>query len=202
MFYLYFYGKKEKKAKENVKFANMCWKLIRITGTGGLKLIYNGDLDANGKCTTTSGEHTGFTGQTLSLSGNKVYGSSYTKEGTTYTLSDTSTMNWTNDSASIIGKYTCENTNTSCANPYYVVSRENDTTGYVLKMGVSTNYAQIGKSAFNSGDNSPSHVGYMYNDVYSYQSKTMTNTGTTILSSQTSNTPLQPSWAAQKYLLK
>ena len=37
----------------NVKFANMCWKLVRVTGTGGLKLIYNGDLDANGKCTTT-----------------------------------------------------------------------------------------------------------------------------------------------------
>ena len=56
----------------NVKFANMCWKLIRVTGTGGMKLIYNGDLDANGKCTTTSGNHMGYEGQTLSLSGNKV----------------------------------------------------------------------------------------------------------------------------------
>ena len=171
----------------NVKFANMCWKLVRVTGTGGLKLIYNGDLDENGKCTTTSGEHIGFTGQTLSLSGNKVYGTSYTKEGTTYTLTDTSTMDWSTDSASIIGKYTCGNTNTSCANPYYVVSKENDTTGYVLKMGVSTNYAQIGNSAFNSSYNSPSYVGYMYNDVYAYQSKTMTNSGVTILSSQSSS---------------
>ena len=42
----------------NVKFAGMCWKLVRVTGSGGLKLIYNGDLDANGKCTTTSGNHT------------------------------------------------------------------------------------------------------------------------------------------------
>ena len=159
----------------NVKFANMCWKLVRVTGTGGLKLIYNGDLDENGKCTTTSGEHTGFTGQTLSLSGNKVYGTSYTKEGNTYTLTDTSTMNWSTDSASIIGKYTCGDTNTSCANPYYVVSKENDTTGYVLKMGVSTNYAQIGSSAFNSSSNSPSYVGYMYNDVYTYNSKSLSS---------------------------
>ena len=159
----------------NVKFANMCWKLVRVTGTGGLKLIYNGDLDANGKCTTTSGNHSGFTGLTLSLSGNKVYGTSYTYDGSTYTLSDTSTMDWSTDSASIIGKYTCGNTKTSCANPYYVVSKENDTTGYVLKMGVSTNYAQIGESKFNSSYNSPSYVGYMYNDVYTYNSKSLSS---------------------------
>ena len=139
----------------NVKFANMCWKLVRVTGTGGLKLIYNGDLDSNGKCTTASGNHTGFSGQTLSLSGNKVYGTSYTYDGSTYTLSDTSTMNFSTDSAIIIGKYTCGDTSTSCTNPYYVVSKENDTTGYVLKMGVSTNYAAIGTSAFNSSSNSP-----------------------------------------------
>ncbi|MBR1680101.1 MAG: hypothetical protein IJ704_05685 [Bacilli bacterium] len=159
----------------NVKFANMCWKLIRITGTGGYKLIYNGDLDSNGKCTTTSGNHLGFTGQTLSLSGNKVYGTSYTYDGSTYTLTDTSTMNISTDSASIIGKYTCGNTNTSCANPYYVVSKENDTTGYVLKMGVSTNYAAIGISAFNSSSNSLSYVGYMYNEVYTSNSKSLSS---------------------------
>ena len=170
----------------NVKFADSCWKIIRTTGTGGIKMIYNGDVDANGKCTTTSGNHTGFTGQTLSLSGNKLYGTSYTKEGSTYTLSDTTTLNWPNDASSIIGKYTCGNTNTSCANPYYVVSKGNDITGYVLKMGVSTNYAQIGTSAFNPSYNSPSYVGYMYNDVYASQSKTMT-TSTTILSSQLSS---------------
>ena len=154
----------------------MCWKLVRVTGNGGLKLIYNGDLDENGKCTTTSGEHTGFAGQTLSLSGNKVYGASYTYDGTTYTLTDTSTMNFSTDSTSIIGKYTCGDTSTSCTNLYYVVSKENDTTGYVLKMGASTNYAQIGTGAFNSSYNSPSYVGYMYNDVYNVTRKTMTST--------------------------
>ena len=159
----------------NVKFANMCWKLVRVTGTGGLKLIYNGDLDENGKCTTTSGEHLGFTGQTLSLSGNKVYGTSYTYDGTNYTLTDTSNIDFSIDSTSTIGKYTCGDTNTSCTNPYYVVSKENDTTGYVLKTGVSTNYAQIGSSAFNSISGSPSYVGYMYNDVYPYISKNLSS---------------------------
>ena len=172
----------------NVIFANMCWKLIRVTGSGGLKLIYNGDLDSNGKCTTTSGNHSGFTGQTLSLSGNKVYGTSYTYDGSTYTLTDTSTIDFSADSAYTIGKYTCGNTNTSCANPYYVVSSENSTTAYVLKMGVSTNYAQIGTSVFNSTNNSPSYVGYMYNDAYTYNYKNMTTSVDTIISSNQANT--------------
>ncbi|MBR1748807.1 MAG: hypothetical protein IJ743_03320 [Bacilli bacterium] len=171
----------------NVKFANMCWKLVRVTGTGGYKLIYNGDLDENGKCTTTSGEHMGFEGQRFFLSGNKVYGTSYTKEGSTYTLTNTSNIDFSTDSASTIGKYTCGDTSTVCANPYYVVSKEDVAVAYVRKMGVSTNYAQIGTSAFNSSTNSPSYVGYMYNDVYASQSKTMTNSGLTILSSQSSS---------------
>ena len=167
----------------NVKFANMCWKLMRITGTGGYKLIYNGDVDANGKCTTTSGNHTGFTGQTLSLSGNKVYGTNYTKEGTTYTLSDTSTMNWTNDSASIIGKYTCGNTSTSCTTLYVVTGEYSSSSGYALKLEQSTNYAQIGSSAFNyyntssnsTESASPSLVGYMYNDTYPNKSQNLSS---------------------------
>ena len=171
----------------NVKFANMCWKLIRITGTGGYKLIYNGDLDANGKCTTTSGNHTRFTGQTLSLSGNKVYGTSYTKEGSVYTLTGTSTMNFSTDSASILGKYTCGNTSTSCVNPYYVVSKEDNTTGYVLKIGLWSNYIEIGTSTFNYNNNSPSYVGYMYNDVYARFMKLMSNYGPIILLSQQSD---------------
>ncbi len=146
----------------NVKFANMCWKMVRITGTGGIKMIYNGDLDANGKCTKTSVNHTGFKGQTLPLSGNKIYGSSYTKSGSTYTLSDTSTLNWPNDSSSIIGKYTCGNTNSTCSTLYAV-------TGdypYVVKLDQSTNYAQIGTSAFYVSSGSPAYVGYMFNGYY------------------------------------
>lgn len=35
----------------NVKFANFCWKIVRTTETGGVKLIYNGSPDNNGQCT-------------------------------------------------------------------------------------------------------------------------------------------------------
>ncbi len=42
----------------NLKFANFCWKIVRTTETGGVKLIYNGSPDENGYCTNTTGEAT------------------------------------------------------------------------------------------------------------------------------------------------
>ncbi len=43
----------------NVKFGGFCWKIVRTTSTGGVKLIYNGSPDSEGKCTNTTGEATG-----------------------------------------------------------------------------------------------------------------------------------------------
>ncbi len=42
----------------NVKFAGLCWKIVRTTETGGVKLIYNGSPDTNGYCTNTTGTTT------------------------------------------------------------------------------------------------------------------------------------------------
>ena len=36
----------------NVLFANFCWKIVRTTDTGGIKLIYNG-VPSNGECNNT-----------------------------------------------------------------------------------------------------------------------------------------------------
>ena len=41
----------------NVLFANFCWKMIRTTETGGVKLIYNG-VSSNGQCNNTTGNTT------------------------------------------------------------------------------------------------------------------------------------------------
>ncbi len=38
----------------NVKFAGFCWKAVRTTSTGGVKLVYNGRPDASGHCTNTT----------------------------------------------------------------------------------------------------------------------------------------------------
>ncbi|MCI8568191.1 MAG: hypothetical protein HFG48_02595, partial [Bacilli bacterium] len=42
----------------NVKFARLCWKIVRTTDTAGIKLIYNGAPDSNGGCTNTTGTST------------------------------------------------------------------------------------------------------------------------------------------------
>jgi hypothetical protein len=41
----------------NVIFANFCWKIVRTTETGGVKLIYNG-TPSSGQCTNTTGTST------------------------------------------------------------------------------------------------------------------------------------------------
>ena len=37
----------------NVKFANFCWKIVRTTETGGIKLIYSGKPKSDGTCSIT-----------------------------------------------------------------------------------------------------------------------------------------------------
>ena len=37
----------------NIKFANFCWKIVRTTETGGVKIVYNGVPGANGTCNNT-----------------------------------------------------------------------------------------------------------------------------------------------------
>ena len=34
----------------NVIFGNYCWKIVRTTNTGGIKLIYNGVPSSDGSC--------------------------------------------------------------------------------------------------------------------------------------------------------
>ena len=99
----------------NVLFANFCWKIVRTTDTGGVKLIYNG-TPSSGKCTNTIGTATQleatskfnasynspayvgymygtvypYTAKTMtSISDVYQYGNSFTYSNGTYTLSST-----------------------------------------------------------------------------------------------------------------
>lgn len=49
----YYYGAA---ANNNVSFANYCWKIVRTTDTGGVKLIYNGVPAADGSCDNIGGD--------------------------------------------------------------------------------------------------------------------------------------------------
>ena len=54
---VYYYRGDADKVNNNIIFNNMCWKIIRTTETGGIKLIYNG-TPIDGKCETQTGEET------------------------------------------------------------------------------------------------------------------------------------------------
>ena len=41
----------------NLLYANLCWKIVRTTETGGVRIVYNG-APVNGKCTNTTGANT------------------------------------------------------------------------------------------------------------------------------------------------
>ena len=41
----------------NLLYANLCWKIVRTTETGGVRAVYNGS-PVNGKCTNTTGSNT------------------------------------------------------------------------------------------------------------------------------------------------
>ena len=43
--------------KNNLLYANLCWKIVRTTETGGVRIVYNG-APVNGKCTNTTGSST------------------------------------------------------------------------------------------------------------------------------------------------
>ena len=54
---VYYYRGDADKVNNNIIFNNMCWKIIRTTETGGIKIIYNG-TPTDGKCEIQTGTST------------------------------------------------------------------------------------------------------------------------------------------------
>ena len=131
--------------KDNsVIFGNFCWYMVRTTETGGIKLLYNGKPDENGRCIEKNqnsvisetkfsynadslqsigymnGGNFPIKGQQINLeTSNYVYGSSITYDENTkqYTLNDTYQINdWTTDWEKVLKKYlyTCFNETGVC----------------------------------------------------------------------------------------
>ena len=119
----------------HVLFANFCWRIVRTTETGGVKLIYDGK-PTNGQCNntganTTIGDiqfntsydspayvgymyntvHTASSKDITTLSGNIVFGNDATYDASTkkYTLKDTKTLtnpsNWNTEYSNYTDKY-------------------------------------------------------------------------------------------------
>ena len=129
----------------NVLFAGFCWKIVRTTETGGVKIVYNG-VQKDGSCNNTgtdsqigtskfnsssnSPAYVGYmynkvytySSKSMSSQSNIVFGNSFTYANGTYTLKDTMTVaTWSSGYNTINNNhYTCMTTGTSCTNLYYV----------------------------------------------------------------------------------
>ena len=147
----------------NVKFAGFCWKAIRTTDTGGVKLIYNGSPNASGNCTNKTGTSTqigtsnfnsdsnspayvGYMYGTRYISSSRpksnlstayVYGNDVTYSGGRYTLTDTitSTGTWNNDYNTLNNNhYTCFSTGTRCTSVYYIIFTNTSNGAYYITL--------------------------------------------------------------------
>lgn len=160
--------------KNNVVFADMCWQMIRTTDTGGVKMIYNGEADSEGKCGIDRETHVGYSSRTTtSLSSNYYYGNSYKYDSATkkFSLDGGEVLaKWSATvGPTLVGKYTCKSSasNGTCSTLYYVESYYNTSSAYVIPLNSSAMYYGVGIVQFNGGSNSLAYVGYMYGDVYS-----------------------------------
>lgn len=146
----------------HVKFAGFCWRVVRTTSTGGVKLIYDGEPDENGYCnntgtdsqiaTTTSFNNTNspayvgymyganYTQSSTNMGGiaDMVFGNDVIWNGSQYTLVDTYTGTlWNTDRETLATKYhyTCFSTETSCTNVYYLLYFNGYNTTNYLTLG-------------------------------------------------------------------
>ena len=129
----------------NVLFAGFCWKIVRTTETGGVKIVYNG-VQKDGSCNNTgtdsqigtskfnsskdSPAYAGYMYNTvyteyskeMSSESNIVFGNSFIYANGTYTLTDTKTVaTWSSGRKTINNNhYTCMTTGTTCSSIYYV----------------------------------------------------------------------------------
>ena len=146
----------------NVLFANHCWKMIRTTDTGGVKLLYNG-TPTNGACNHTgtasqlpstkvfntnrnSPAYVGYmyntvyssaTSTTSTISSDYVYGNSFTYSNGTYTLSgSTTTGAWSSIYNTLSNThYTCLNNTGTCADIKYIYYTSSSKMYYITLTG-------------------------------------------------------------------
>ena len=151
----------------NVLFAGFCWKIVRTTETGGVKIVYNG-VQKDGSCNNTgtdsqigtsafnndynSPAYVGYMHNTvypssdkvMSSQSNIVFGKSFDYANGTYTLTGTKTVaTWSSGYNTINNNhYTCMTTGTTCSSIYYVYFTSSSTAYYItLTNGKSVNDA-------------------------------------------------------------
>ena len=179
----------------NVIFGNFCWQIVRTTADGGVRLIYNGPKTNDDRCPSAVAERPstisfvgGDSGSTTNISGSKIYGESFEifdDNGTKkFRLLHTNAYSWSDSTyEDILGKFLCGTSSSptgsgdTCDVMYFVSAYYDNAKAIISKytLGAPDHYSSIGKSTFNPSSSSPAFVGYMFNDIYLRQSKTMTS---------------------------
>ena len=168
---VYYYSKGDNELNTNVLIGSTCFRMIRTTETGGVKLIYNGK-SLNGTCGQNNIIQEGLTGYSIqSLASNYYYGTSYTydSDNNTFKLSGSITHGTWNDTnyQNYLSKYTClsDNEQDTCQTLYYVDEYNSSSSAKCFEFGENNDYNTIGNIT-GVPDDSLAYLGYMYNDVY------------------------------------
>ena len=177
----------------NVLFDNFCWKIVRTTSTGGIKMIYNGIPSDDGSCNgidiSIAPQRTKFTDYSTSPADvGYMFGKrfEYSKENMTnqndtyiysndveykdgvYTLIDTYSSNkWSNDLYSLASKYhyTCFGSNNICNGKVYYIHYFGDSSyAYYLTLEGEKNIEEVKEKMFANEKNSI--VKYIIDDWY------------------------------------
>lgn len=158
--------------KNNVLFANHCWKIIRTTDNGGVRLIYNGEPDENYQCGNERQSHIIIRNiiDDFSINTNWYYSNNYTYDAINKKIilgNDKKKYDSTNYQE-LNGKYTCafENENDTCQTMYYIQNVNNQTNAKVVVLGIDNQYNQIASASYNQNSDSAAYVGYKYGEVY------------------------------------
>ena len=160
--------------KRNIIFGGFCWQMIRTTETGGIKMIYNGEV-VNGKCLSNRSIHKGVvqeTSELYNISNSYLYGDSfiYDTNSKKFTLTNTFTETWSDATyEDLLGKFTCLSNNNTCSTIYRPNCHFSNTESCLYSYVVDdTNYEQIGTSVFNDANTGSTiaNVGYMTNILH------------------------------------
>ena len=192
----------------NVLFAGFCWKIVRTTETGGVKIVYNG-VQKDGSCNNTgtdsqigtsafnndynSPAYVGYMHNTVypssskviinstSFSGTKAYGDGATYASSKYTLTNATTLDVTSSNIStLVGKYTCNSSSTTgtCSSLWYIVGYSGTTIYYYSLSGGTTDGTTL------------ANKDYIFGSSFTYANGTYTLSDTTTINSD--------NWASQK----
>ncbi len=150
----YFNGAVE---NNNVLFAGFCWKIVRTTETGGIKMIYNG-VQTNDSCNNTGNaailtKKSAYSSDITSLAyvgymynkvytvsfknmsneSNIIFGSTFTYSNGTYKINNTKTIvTWSSEYNTLNDKhYTCLTTSTTCSSLNYIFTATNGQIYYM-----------------------------------------------------------------------